>query len=407
MSIDPNNFMDCPECHSEYGVLCMECGSSVRDCICNEDSLLLDAVCVGCGTEFSVCPPEIEEEPDEEDDFMYGCTCDPPKKYYCGVCNLQRDTALGEWYPIPTTTKKSFAPTYYTPKCRHYHQAVELPNGVTVHCSSLHDSRESEPDFGLYADYSWHPQWRNEFIDWPDFKDPSNPNLAFDQIFDLYDKACDGLDVEFGCIGGHGRTGTILACLVVLVSGPQMTTAEAVTWVRKHYCPNAVESKSQIWFIDYFRHLSYPYDVPVPEKPVDPISPSSSCSVESHVAMWMRGYRECANKPECKLWVIDVANIKNGAITDVVMENAKGLLPKFAPKVGGVILPEDVKNHVHSWEEHLAMLHAGWNKCAIYGSDCPEWTEDKIQFEASADPVKAFGMKWKAYAISAPQKGDN
>ena len=96
-------------------------------------------------------------------------------------------------------------------------------------------------------------------------------------------------------------------------------------------------------------------------------------------------------------------------ITEIDFDDChdKGLLPKFAPKVGGVVLPEDVKNHVHSWEEHLAMLHAGWNKCAIYGPDCPEWTEDQIQFEASADPVKAFGMGWKAYAISAPQKGDN
>ena len=42
------------------------------------------------------------------------------------------------------------------------------------------------------------------------------------------------------------------------------------------------------------------------------------------------------------------------------------------------------------------MLHAGWDKCAIYDPDCPEWTEDQIQFEASADPVKAFGMGWKA-----------
>ena len=93
----------------------------------------------------------------------------------------------------------------------------------------------------------------------------------------------------------------------------------------------------------------------------------------------------------------------NGAITDVVMGKQQGLLPKFAPKVGGVILPEDVKNHVHSWEEHLAMLHAGVEQvCHLW--DCPEWTEDQISLKHPLIQIKGFRNGMEAYTLYLPHR---
>jgi len=52
------------------------------------------------------------------------------------------------------------------------------------------------------------------------------------------------LKIHVGCIGGHGRTGTLLAALVSLYG-----EKDAITYVRNHYCPKAVESKVQVQFL--------------------------------------------------------------------------------------------------------------------------------------------------------------
>ena len=48
-----------------------------------------------------------------------------------------------------------------------------------------------------------------------------------------------GERVEIACIGGHGRTGTALACLAILDGVPR---ASAVAFVRTHYDQKAVET---------------------------------------------------------------------------------------------------------------------------------------------------------------------
>lgn len=48
--------------------------------------------------------------------------------------------------------------------------------------------------------------------------------------------------VEIACEGGHGPTGTALACLAVLDGVPNR---EAVAYVREHYSPRAVETPWQ------------------------------------------------------------------------------------------------------------------------------------------------------------------
>lgn len=62
----------------------------------------------------------------------------------------------------------------------------------------------------------------------------------------VLDRARAGERVEVGCIGGHGRTGTTLACLAILAGHPP---GEAVAWVRANYCAEAVETPEQKAFI--------------------------------------------------------------------------------------------------------------------------------------------------------------
>lgn len=52
----------------------------------------------------------------------------------------------------------------------------------------------------------------------------------------------NGKKIHIGCIGGHGRTGTILAALVTYMTG----NVDSIEYVRANYCAKAVESQLQI-----------------------------------------------------------------------------------------------------------------------------------------------------------------
>jgi protein-tyrosine phosphatase len=55
--------------------------------------------------------------------------------------------------------------------------------------------------------------------------------------------------VEVGCVGGLGRTGTVLACMAVLAGEP---ADSAVDWVRREYNPAAVETSAQEHWVRWF-----------------------------------------------------------------------------------------------------------------------------------------------------------
>ncbi|WP_430625935.1 protein-tyrosine phosphatase family protein, partial [Streptomyces albus] len=59
--------------------------------------------------------------------------------------------------------------------------------------------------------------------------------------------------VEVACGGGKGRTGTALACVAVLDGVP---ADEAVSYVRAHYTPRAVETPWQRRYVRRFAPFS-------------------------------------------------------------------------------------------------------------------------------------------------------
>src|SRR5438034_744294 len=111
---------------------------------------------------------------------------------------------------------------------------VRFPNGTAVRASSISDRRVDDPErtFGLYLDARWQPTWPAAVVDWEDFGLPENPEVAAQQISEAFGRAQQGGLVKVGCLGGSGRTGTVLACIAVLAGVP---TAEAVSWVRAAY----------------------------------------------------------------------------------------------------------------------------------------------------------------------------
>ena len=213
-------------------------------------------------------------------------------------------------------------PTYQVIKpCRHLMHAFHIHDNVLVYPSSLHLSEKTDdlPDFGLYADYAWEPLHRNEFIDWPDFALPTDEMLALEQITDAVHRACDGQVVELGCIGGHGRTGTILAIMRVVMGD---TATGATSEVREKYCSRAVETPEQVRFVEATeRRLK---GVDAPERPWSPRNVGfqskyksnmediglDTCLILEHKAMWEQGDINCTNKKYCKEWELDVEDFE-------------------------------------------------------------------------------------------------
>jgi hypothetical protein len=135
--------------------------------------------------------------------------------------------------------------------CQHTEDSVTFPDGTRVLASGWLQRKHGEPtpDFGLYLDPQWQPTGPSVMLDWPDFGVPTDRATADSEIRGAFARARAGERVEVACIGGHGRTGTVLACMAILGGVPP---SEAVSWVRSTYCQRAVQEPSQQYWIDRF-----------------------------------------------------------------------------------------------------------------------------------------------------------
>lgn len=172
--------------------------------------------------------------------------------------------------------KKGGSQRFLLPDCRHWRQKFELQDGLHVFASAWLDkpTRPRKPekgvpdaqiDVGFYLDSRWasekllvSPGFRLSIgkrtrgpraivYPWEDWGVPEDPSLFRRVLAWLLERVEFGKSVEIGCMGGHGRTGTVLACLLVLQGiGPR----RAIGQVRSAYCEEAIESRRQIELID-------------------------------------------------------------------------------------------------------------------------------------------------------------
>jgi hypothetical protein len=139
---------------------------------------------------------------------------------------------------------------YSYKSCWEDHPVVELGAGKFYggHCN--HPPKGYDVSVGL--DYStkdtsfpWTKKQVRFLFEIKDFSAPSNA-ADFKALINYLEKALNkGGVVHVGCLGGHGRTGLVLAALVAQMTGRK----NAIEWTRKNYCKSAVESKEQINFL--------------------------------------------------------------------------------------------------------------------------------------------------------------
>lgn len=302
------DYPQCPQCNTDTWVNCSECGSHWIDCECK--TLPEDWYCNSCGLFFHMeLDTDIDmlagEESDEQELVeIEPCSCTPIATY-CWKCGVRQNWNTKIWSKIDTTFKSSYTGIVYGPKCRHYNEYVTFPDGVKVYVSSMNNKRTDDdivPEWGLYCDYGWHPTWRAEHINWPDFQLPLNYETASEAITYAYEMAKAGWVVEIGCIGGHGRTGTALACMAILGGVP---AGEAVDWVHKNHCTEAIENTKQEWFPLWFdAHVN---GGEAPPMPVYTASTSvGTCTEKQHFAMMKLGKEACTQDDDCRWWNTDM-----------------------------------------------------------------------------------------------------
>jgi hypothetical protein len=158
----------------------------------------------------------------------------------CGTCGVF-------WTPDAEPAQCSDAEHQHKRYQLHRHRSVvAFPDGTSVIGVSFDArdpyGRDQRPDYGLYLDHRWLPPWPHDHLDWPDFGLPNDVNRFLAALQSTLNRARAGDRVEVGCLGGHGRTGTALACLAVLSGVP---SHDAIAWVRTNYCTEAIETAEQ------------------------------------------------------------------------------------------------------------------------------------------------------------------
>ncbi|MDP2720073.1 MAG: hypothetical protein Q8P44_09690, partial [Dehalococcoidia bacterium] len=188
---------------------------------------------------------------------------------------FQDSDPLGGYDYLYGTKPKKKSYYSYFPGCKHWRQAVPVGKTV-VTCSSVNGKAESPehrwkqavrdpmeplPDYGIYMDTLWRdkisPFWTSGahikrvsavrkypalVVAWPDMG-TLTPELLSELVEIALTKMRQGKIIDIGCNAGHGRTGSLLACLIGRKE--HLTGDRAILVARERYCKHAVETALQ------------------------------------------------------------------------------------------------------------------------------------------------------------------
>lgn len=135
------------------------------------------------------------------------------------------------------------------------HKPLAIGGGTVLGAACAHPA----DGYDIYVGFDHGMKFKHTAFPWEQKKDPvveflfpisdmcapKSPKQFKAMIEWMSAQLALGKKIHMGCIGGHGRTGLVLAALVAHVNGEK----DAIQWVRKHHCKKAVESESQVNFL--------------------------------------------------------------------------------------------------------------------------------------------------------------
>lgn len=160
--------------------------------------------------------------------------------------------------------KKQGAVYKPAPRCDHWMVPFEVGRGTVYLSGNSTPASASkgalEPTAGVYLDSGWirergptlltntsiRDDCRDDdmavlYVPWRDMGVVSYRTLSAAVVWSLTHVGAGGR-LEIGCVGGHGRTGTMLGAILIYMG---RTGKEAINEVRERYCKKAIETKGQ------------------------------------------------------------------------------------------------------------------------------------------------------------------
>ena len=216
---------------------------------------------------------EVEESaPDLDEDF----------DAHMAAIEAEEEQTAKDWdswleglTPEPTTAKIGIKPGQSFRSCQHHLQPFTFKVGKQEYTlfGSAYSDRKSKAqaekaDLCVFLDNRWmkeySPVWINPalakhisctahkapdkffkketptiFLDWPDMG-----VLEIEDLKPVVEYLANVIDIgiEIGCMGGHGRTGTLMALIMVHLG---CKPGKAIKTIRKDYCHRAIETQKQ------------------------------------------------------------------------------------------------------------------------------------------------------------------
>lgn len=158
------------------------------------------------------------------------------------------------------------------PTCNHWRDPILIGNKVvTLSGYKMRDLyiEKFKPSFGMYLDPMWvenfdglfsndrndvpnslnlYPSW---IVSWKDLSVVS-VSLIHKLVRKLQKEMGKGIP-DIGCLGAHGRTGTLLACLLIREEG--LCAKKAIEEVRSRHCEFAIETISQEKLVEAYEYF--------------------------------------------------------------------------------------------------------------------------------------------------------
>lgn len=155
------------------------------------------------------------------------------------------------WGTLDTGNKK-------IEKCAHSHKPLKVNDQITLYGGAAREPIHKDCDIYVSLDFGTDQQtekaypWNGgpQFIYYPitDMNAPKDASEFKKMVGWLKEQALAGKKIHVGCIGGHGRTGMLLAALVKEIAGIE----DAIKFVREGYCQKAVETTVQVDFLNKY-----------------------------------------------------------------------------------------------------------------------------------------------------------
>ena len=132
-------------------------------------------------------------------------------------------------------------------------QPVEIVPGLSLgSLRALNAMLEMKPDVLFPLDrlpgWVWDTDFRGEIVYYPIMDYCALPDDVLEQLVAaVLDRLQAGKRVGIFCIGGHGRTGYVAACVL-----HQLGKENPVAFLKQNYSPSAVESAEQELAVERF-----------------------------------------------------------------------------------------------------------------------------------------------------------